>query len=427
MDGCRWMVQVKREKTIPPSAVKTILQDVSVEEPPYGYMLIAAASFSKRCYDIFREELTSRGVMEFYLWGRAELEDLLYLPKNDRILFTFFGLSFVSRRRSRTTELRSAIAVKNKLFKLLGSPHEETMKSILIRDIDDSHYPYENMYSDFDKNPRWLERYAIGSHPHGLVIENACFNAVIDETRREYDFTEATNLIHESQQSEEKQARSRATQRRVLSFTDYLPRFKQGTITIRRLLSYESIVLVDPEGDVLYTKPHLYAIFSSREVPFAGERLVFAKEGRKGTIDKDWKRAEIFPKCFKSPRILCVRLDRSVGCDAVSLKNHLDFKNDLSTLYAEDGRLDDLSPGDVVSIGDARDTYLRVTFKSKVRFAEYISVQNKPYEARRYAKQQVGRELDNEVLVTIIETQRAHIYELEPERRRSHLSSEILP
>jgi hypothetical protein len=112
----------KREKTLTPADVKKILADVDPKDPPYGYILAASAVFSKRSYDLFREELRKKGVMEFYLWGRPELEDMLHLPKNDRILFTFFGISLVSRRRSRTTEIRSAVTIKNKLYKVLGDP-----------------------------------------------------------------------------------------------------------------------------------------------------------------------------------------------------------------------------------------------------------------------------------------------------------------
>jgi Restriction endonuclease len=158
MDGPRWMIQGKREKTLTPSAVMKILDDVDASDPPYGYILAASAVFSKKSYDVFREELRKKGVMEFYLWGRPALEDMLHLPKNDRILFTFFGISLVSRRRSRTTEIRAAVATKNKLYKALGDPHSRIERNVLIRDISDTKYPYEGEYSDFRENPRWVER-----------------------------------------------------------------------------------------------------------------------------------------------------------------------------------------------------------------------------------------------------------------------------
>lgn len=90
MAGNLWMIQGKREKEIGPKRIKEILSDVDPKNPPYGYILAASANFSKESYDAFREELRKKGVMEFYMWGKAELEDMLHLPKNDRILFFFF-------------------------------------------------------------------------------------------------------------------------------------------------------------------------------------------------------------------------------------------------------------------------------------------------------------------------------------------------
>jgi hypothetical protein len=81
MSGPLWMIQGKREKTLSPSDIRKILADVNADEPPYAYILAASTVFSKRSYDAFRDELRKKGVMEFYLWGRSELEDMLHLPK----------------------------------------------------------------------------------------------------------------------------------------------------------------------------------------------------------------------------------------------------------------------------------------------------------------------------------------------------------
>ena len=120
MNGNLWMIQVKREKPIGPSKLRSSLESIDPDNPPYGYILAASANFSKKSYDTFRQELTKKGVMEFYLWGKPELEGQLHLPKNDRILFTFFGVSYVSRRRSRATEIRFGVTNKNRLYKILG-------------------------------------------------------------------------------------------------------------------------------------------------------------------------------------------------------------------------------------------------------------------------------------------------------------------
>jgi hypothetical protein len=138
MDGRVWMFQCKREKEIGPTRVASIISEgVDPKMPPYGYVLAAPANFSKSSYDKFREELRELGVLEFYLWGRAALEDMLHLPKNDHILFTFFGISLVSRRKSRSTEIRAVVNTKNKLFKLFGE--NPRLQPVLLRDTNDIH------------------------------------------------------------------------------------------------------------------------------------------------------------------------------------------------------------------------------------------------------------------------------------------------
>jgi hypothetical protein len=167
MEGNLWMVQGKREKEIGPTKIKAILADIEPTNPPYGYILAASANFSKDSYDLFRLELRNKGVMEFYLWGKSELEDMLHLPKNDRILFTFFGISLVSRRRSRATEVRSIITVKNRVLNTLGEDHQ-LYESVLVRDLKDDKYPFKDEYPDFQKQPRWKEYKAYAYHPLGV-------------------------------------------------------------------------------------------------------------------------------------------------------------------------------------------------------------------------------------------------------------------
>ena len=229
MAGNRWMIQCKREKEIGPKKLLTILDDVDQSDPPYGYILAAATNFSKQSYDAFRTKLIQKGVMEFYLWGKAELEDMLHQPKNDRILFTFFGISLVTRRRSRSTEIRFAVNNKNKLFRTLGE--EIGHSSVLLRDANDEHYPYKGHYKDFDKRPRWKEYTAEEYHPHGLVLNISKYFAYIDVEAKEFDFTEAASLLitgntslhfHDAAAMEEGR-REQDQRERVEDYWDHLP------------------------------------------------------------------------------------------------------------------------------------------------------------------------------------------------------------
>jgi len=88
-----WIIQCKREKAIGPQKIKAIICDFfsEAEQKHYGYILTAACDFSKAARDTFFEEARKNGVQEFYIWGKAEIEDQLFLPKNDYLLFAYFG------------------------------------------------------------------------------------------------------------------------------------------------------------------------------------------------------------------------------------------------------------------------------------------------------------------------------------------------
>lgn len=70
IDGNLWQIQGKREKSLTPGKIKSILQhDIDIANPPYGYILAAAANISKVAYDTFRQEAKKKGVKEFFYWG----------------------------------------------------------------------------------------------------------------------------------------------------------------------------------------------------------------------------------------------------------------------------------------------------------------------------------------------------------------------
>jgi Caspase domain/Restriction endonuclease len=291
MDGPRWMIQGKREKTLTPSAVKKILTDVDASDPPYGYILAASAVFSKASYDLFREELRKKGVMEFYLWGRSELEDMLHLPKNDRILFTFFGISLVSRRRSRATEVRASVTTKNKLYRVLGDPQSMIEKNVLLRDINDVHYPYKDEHPAFDKQPSWIERVVGRHHPRGLLIRHREFYAFVDRDKKEWDFTDHTDSLFSKRDvlSEAERKEHWKTQKEVRDIWKFLPRARQATFEIEALLNYSDILIVDPNGDERYGYPHLYTDFKGTKGPYDSFYETLSVRGEEIDLDESWR------------------------------------------------------------------------------------------------------------------------------------------
>jgi len=152
-----WQIQCKRERAITPSKIKQYVRDMIPETStvPYGVVFAAAADFSKKTRDTFKEELRKKGVKEFYLWGKADLEDVLYQPKNDHLLYAYFGISLQIQRRSQRSKLRGVLAIKRKAIKHLGPIDFNSFKEVLLRDIDDEQYPYSDRISHFKKQPAW--------------------------------------------------------------------------------------------------------------------------------------------------------------------------------------------------------------------------------------------------------------------------------
>jgi hypothetical protein len=154
-----WVIQCKREKSIGPKKAREIIDEFfsRSSEATYGYILAAACDFSKATRDVVRDQLVKHGVQEYHCWGKGELEDQLYQPKNDNLLFAYFGISLQIRRRSLRTTFRSHLALKKKLTKYIGSLDGfSTHRCPLIRDPRNEQYPFvgEDVEA-FMKSPPW--------------------------------------------------------------------------------------------------------------------------------------------------------------------------------------------------------------------------------------------------------------------------------
>lgn len=406
MEGHVWMFQCKREKQIGPARVASIISDgVDPKNPPYGYVLAAPANFSKASYDKFREELRKRGVMEFYLWGRAALEDMLHLPKNDHILFTFFGISLVSKRRSRATEIRAVVNTKNKLLKLLGeSPHH---KAVLLRDTKDVHYPYKAECKDFKNRPRWKEYPVVKMHPLGLVVQIAKYFAFYDPIKKEWDFSDAINLVHRQVDNEERQ-KNHDLRQNVEGFWEFFQKSNQKMFVINGFVRFDSIALVDSEGDSLYKFPHIYVDFHGDRGPFAGfyEYLEISEYHHESV--EGLKRVKKFPSTFSKPRVGIVYRDKTIHLNDRARALLKRGSLGIHTMYDCDDRYQFLNPSDVVEVEQTEDRdgkrdLIKITNKRQERAEDFLKQFEDDPMARRAVEEQIGRELVSNGTITIYE------------------------
>jgi hypothetical protein len=408
MEGHIWMFQCKREKKIGPTRVASIISEgVNPKNPPYGYVLAAPANFSKKSYDKFREELRKRGVMEFYLWGRAALEDMLHLPKNDHILFTFFGISLVSKRKSRATEIRAVVSTKNKLFKLLGySPHHET---VLLRDTKDIHYPYKEEYKDFEKHPRWKEYTVVGMHPLGLKVQVRNYFAFYDKIKKEWDYSDALNLVgqEEYHYDPEKREKYYDLRRNIEDFQGFFQKSNQAKYIVNGLVRFDSIVAVDSEGDALYKFPHIYVDFQHDRGPLAGyfQYLELELEKRDQVSLDGLIRVNKFPKTFSKPRFGTIYRDRTISLNE---RTRTLLKHGMYIIYDCDNRYQFLNPGDVIGVeqtekSDGKLDMIKITNKRQELARDFLEQRKADPMATSSAEELIGRSLNQDDTITIYE------------------------
>jgi hypothetical protein len=312
-EGNLWQVQGKREKSIGPSEMKAILEDVDATHPPYGYILAAATNISKKAYDVFRKELRKKGVREYHFWGKDHLEDQLALPENDEILFTFFGISLSPRRRSRAAEIKFSINNKNKMLKMLfdrGNPIDQRVRrfqSILLRDIKDRHYPNKAEYPDFDNHPRWGEYEVIHVNAAGVVFQAREFYAYLDTQKKEWDFSKVVDTTARKHNLDEvNERRLQDIGKKAESYWRHLPQRFQAKLIVYGFVSYEDILIVDERGDPEHAIPHVFLDYSYQGGPFAWKNAELNQRHLEpiyaGEFETQYKKLIIFPEEFPEPK-----------------------------------------------------------------------------------------------------------------------------
>jgi hypothetical protein len=241
-----WTIQCKREKVITPKKIRGIVEaPVPEQNPPYGLIVAAACDFSKKARDTFRGAAVGRGVQEFHLWGKADLEDMLYQAENDRLLFAYFGISLAVRKRSLRSKVRSILATKRKAAAILGAVDRDHYQTVLVRDAADTRYPYNESIKDFDRLPRWKFYTFLGHHPHGLEILVRQYFAYVAEDEKHWDFygsfDDAILPIRNNPWTTEEERQKHDEARHKISsyWHDKIPDGQRGMLRVVRLIPYE--------------------------------------------------------------------------------------------------------------------------------------------------------------------------------------------
>ena len=317
IDEREWRFQCKRYKVLRPVEVRRYVRDaVRDATSPYGLVLAAACDVTEKALSAFHEEARSAGVVEHQFWTRAHIEDMLFRPENDHLLFAYFGISLTARHRSRVADLRHDLAIKRKLLRILGMDDinlRMPFAEFLVRDVEDVHYPDEDDVPGFQslESPPWHVVVPDEFRSDGLVVKRGRYSGwvrddgtwdVLDDRSRSAGQVMGREYRESSTPHEEDEwERSRDPE-----IVERVPEEEQADFFDAWLIPLSHILLIDEVGDPAYTGPHLFCSFNRGRGPYIGKSKVLSYQRRQFMGAQGWadpeKRQPLFTQLGQRSR-----------------------------------------------------------------------------------------------------------------------------
>jgi len=264
-----WLIQCKRERAIGPKALADHLDEMVLapDETLHGLVFTAACDFSKKARDDFARKCKALGLQEWHLWGKAELEDRLFRPENDHLLFAYFGVSLTIRRRSQRTELRARLALKRKANRLLK---DKENSHVLLRSPDAAEYPDWEDEAGHRNNPQWVVREYKGFSHEGLKFLVRRHFAYLADDGESWDAAMCVNDAYADPQTDPWQGKESWAPRRqaVLQHWEAFPEQNRAWLEVIGVVPFEAVMDIDELGDDHFGSPHVYTPFRAVQGPF---------------------------------------------------------------------------------------------------------------------------------------------------------------
>jgi hypothetical protein len=316
-----WLIQCKRERVITPAKIKQHLSEIPEAEARkvYGVIFAAACDFSKKTRDVALSWGRDHGISEIHIWGKGEVEDQLFQPKNDHLLFAYFGISLQIRRRSMRATLRAKLTMKRKVMRHLGDGWH-AHKIILLRDPEDEKYP--DISGEKDPAYRgWHVAEFVGNHLDCIKLNWGKFFAYLAKDGRHWDYANAYNdaalvRFRDPWLSEGDSERQGDLRLRIDKFwQEKISEDERAHFRVACFIRYDDIIEIDERGDDVAEFPHVFVSLKNG-VPlrgsYTGELIVPGKlqeENGPARISEPRTlfnpdlsdRVDIFPSEFRKP------------------------------------------------------------------------------------------------------------------------------
>lgn len=295
-----WLVQCKREKKIGPTQLSNYLGAIPTSERSklYGVIFVACCDFSKRSRDIMADWCRTNGISEFQIWSVSDIETMLMQPKNDHILFAFFGISLQIRKRSIGASIKGRISTKRKLHRVLqGRVHSP----FILRDPEADNYPYANP----DAKPSWLVRENRDMDYRGIGFLWKEYYAYCNDAD-EWDVANGFNralVQHDNPwASSEDRYCAEADRGELMKFMSEMEASNRAMLTATIFVPFEEIVAIDELGDDSMGRglPTLFVPMKDGRPPMHHHADVVLTRSFSTDVEvNNKKRVKIFPAKFR--------------------------------------------------------------------------------------------------------------------------------
>ena len=254
-------------------------------------------------------------------------------------------------------------------------------------------------------------------HPLGLFVQVEKYFAFRDPIKKEWDYSDAINLVDRQVDDEERETKH-DLRKRVEDFWEFFQKSHQAMFMVNGLVRFDSIVAVDGEGDSLHKFPHIYVEFQGDRGPFVG----FYKYLELGTHHHEsldgLRRAQTFPKTFSKPRFGTIYRDKSITLNDRTLNLLKNGGRWMRTLYDCNYTFQFLNPGDVIGIDqtedhDGKQVLIKITNKRQELAKDRLKRLDNDPMAIRVVEEQIGRSVKPNDTIVIYEFKVVYEWQLE--------------
>jgi hypothetical protein len=248
-------------------------------------------------------------------------------------------------------------------------------------------------------------------------VQTAKYFAFRDPIKKSWDFSDALNISNH-QVDDEERTKNHDLRQNIEGFWEFFQRANQAMFIVDGLVRFDSIVVIDGEGDRLHRFPHIYVDFQGDRGPFADVYNYLEISEHSWESVEGLKRTKKFPSTFPPPRIGVVYRDKTIALNDRTRALLKSGSSWVPTIYDCDDRYQFLNPGDVIGIEQTQDRdgtkdLIKITHKRREHAADLLKRREDDPMMAHDVEDQIGRKLEPNDLISVYEFKVIYEWQLE--------------